>query len=138
MAAAESDGVTVYAGSIPYADMPNAVGNALVSISPQIPLKHGRSAVSPLKLFESMAAGVPVVVTDLPGLADTVRTAQCGIVVPPNDPRALANAVASLVLHPAEACSMGAKGRDAAVSQHSWRVRAEETSHVLESLIPQM
>jgi len=47
-----------------------------------------------LATLEAMAAGLPVVVTDVPGSRDLVQHEQTGLVVPPNDPRALAQAVA--------------------------------------------
>ena len=47
-----------------------------------------------LATLEAMAAGLPVVVTDVPGSRDLVQHEQTGLVVPPNDPRALAHAIA--------------------------------------------
>jgi glycosyltransferase involved in cell wall biosynthesis len=46
-----------------------------------------------LVLIESMAAGVPVVATDVPGIRDVVRHDRNGVLVPPRNPRALASAI---------------------------------------------
>jgi glycosyltransferase involved in cell wall biosynthesis len=50
-----------------------------------------------LVLIEAMAAGVPVVATDVPGVRDVVRPGQTGLLVPPRDPAALAQAIGQLI-----------------------------------------
>ncbi|MGW8257408.1 MAG: glycosyltransferase [Thermoguttaceae bacterium] len=51
----------------------------------------------PMALLEAMAAGVPVVATDVEGAAEAVRHAQDGLIVPPGDAQALAQAVADVI-----------------------------------------
>ena len=51
---------------------------------------------TPNKLFEAMAAGVPAVVSDLPGMSTIVRDAGSGILVDPTDPVAIAGAIRSI------------------------------------------
>ena len=46
---------------------------------------------TPNKLFEAMAAGVPVVASDLPGMAGIVRETGCGVLCDPTDPAAIAD-----------------------------------------------
>ena len=53
-----------------------------------------------LVLIEAMAAGVPVIATDVPGIRDVVRDGVTGLLVPPGDPAALAAAVARLSADP--------------------------------------
>lgn len=72
-------------------------GLCSIALSP----KSGKSAatsrgLSPLKVAEAHAAGCALVVSDLPGQADLVRRASSGLVVPPDDPDALALAVRTL------------------------------------------
>ena len=50
-----------------------------------------------LALLEAMAAGVPVVATDVSGLTDLVDHETTGLLVPPEDPDALAGAVVRLL-----------------------------------------
>src|SRR4029077_2279311 len=56
-------------------------------------LFHG---VRPSKLFEGMAAGKPVVLAGDGEVKQLVAQAECGLVVPPEDPRALAGAIGKL------------------------------------------
>jgi len=91
---------------------------------------HGardKGGVAPLKLFEGMAAGRPVIVTDLPFQADLVRNVGCGLVIAPGDAAGLANAVAVMAADPAAADAMGCAGRQAIETDHDWRFRVVET-----------
>lgn len=80
------------------------------------------SEASPMVVLEAMAAGVPVVATDVGGvremlLADPADPA--GVVVPPADPEAIAAAVLDLLKSPEEAARMGRGGRLLAAERFS-------------------
>ena len=91
----------VYLGRVAYRDLPGIVARSLAGLCPMSNL-GGRSetGLSPLKLYETLACAVPVVVTDFPGQADLVRECNCGLVIRPESPKALADAVAYLYHHP--------------------------------------
>lgn len=91
------------------------------------------TGLAPLKLFESLACGVPVVVSDQPGMADLVRGAGCGLVVAERDPAALACALAELAADPARAAALGRLAREEAVARHSWDAKAAD---LLAFLVP--
>lgn len=137
-AAAARDEV-VYLGMVPYRELPGVVARSLAGLSPQ-GSAGGRSATGlyPLKVFETMACGVPVVVTDHPGQADLVRSVDCGLVVPPDDPARIAGAVRQLSEAPDWATSLGKKGRRVAAHEHSWRDRADRTDLVLRDNVVRM
>lgn len=122
----------VYVGAVPYADVPHWVGHAVAALSLQRNL-NGRSAsgLSPLKLYESMACAVPVIVSEAPCQGDLVRETQSGLVIPEADPVALATAVAQLWENPDESARMGERGRRAVELCHSWDIRAEQTHQIL-------
>jgi glycosyltransferase involved in cell wall biosynthesis len=48
---------------------------------------------SPLVLFEALALGKPVIATDIPGIAEVIASEDVGLLVPPDDPSALAEAI---------------------------------------------
>lgn len=62
----------------------------------------------PNALLEAMAAGLPVVTTSAGGSAEVVVHGESGLVVPPADPEALANAIATVLADPGRAARMGA------------------------------
>lgn len=82
-------------------------------------------------ILETMASGRPLVVTDNPGLSDYVRHGETGLLVPPNDPRAMAAAVESLLADPAKAHSMGMRGRQVVEELFTSRHMADDIDAVL-------
>jgi len=70
-------------------------------------------------LVEAMAAGVPVVATDIPGYREVVRPDAEGLLVPPGNAIALAVAVRRILLDPKLAERYGAAGR-ARAARFSW------------------
>ncbi len=124
-----------YLGRVPHAEVPGIVSAAIAALSPQN-AGGGRSltGLSPVKVYESLACDTPVIVTDYPGQSELVRDAACGIVVPAEDPAALARAVRELAAHPAKARAMGARGGQTVRQQHSWDARAAQTDRLLRRL----
>ena len=86
------------------------LGKARIGVVPFLPAAN-HTDCQPTKLFEYMVAGLPVVATDLLQVGKIVRDAQCGILVEPGNPKAMANAIQWLLEHPREAQEMGDRGR---------------------------
>lgn len=127
----------VYLGQLSSGDVAALVAGSLGGLSPQSD-RLGRSSLSgmsPIKFFETMACGVPAVVTDFPGHAAIVREGRCGLVIPADDPPALARAVAQLWRDREDAVAMGRRGRLLVESQHSWHHRALSVAAILHELI---
>jgi len=82
----------------------------------------------PVKLFEFMAAGIPVVATNLRLQQQIVETAQCGMVVNPFNTSEVRAAIQYLLQHPEAAQQMGANGRKAVLQHYSW---ANEEANLL-------
>lgn len=78
----------------------------------------------PVKMFEYMAAGLPVIASDFPRWREIVEDAACGLLVDPTDPDAIADAMQWIIDHPDEAATMGRKGREAIEKRYSWSSEA--------------
>jgi glycosyltransferase involved in cell wall biosynthesis len=74
----------------------------------------------PNKLFDYMAAGIPVVASNFPLWRKIVEENECGICVDPLDPGAIAEAVRSLRSAPQKSASMGRNGRRLVDSGYNW------------------
>ncbi len=134
--AASAEERVVYLGVIPYAEVPGVLANSVAGLSPQSSVGgRGQTGLSPLKLYEMASCAAPVIVSDYPGLREFVAEHDCGLVVAPNDPQKLAEAVARLAADSDEASAMGTRGRAAVTSLHSWDARADATSKVLEGVL---
>jgi glycosyltransferase involved in cell wall biosynthesis len=92
----------------------------------------------PIKMFEYMAAGIPVVVSDFPLWAGIVNDAQCGVCVDPLDPAAIAAAIDELVTQPERARHMGENGRRAVEQKYNWGTEEQKLLALYESLTPRM
>src|SRR5262249_42322486 len=123
--AAQQSGLPVrWLGYRPHEQIPELVAGAIAGLIP-ITNPRGRSStgISPLKLYETLACGIPAVVTDLPGQAEVVRAGNCGVVIPCDDAAALAAAVAGLAADPAAARRIGPPGPAFARREPSWVAR---------------
>jgi glycosyltransferase involved in cell wall biosynthesis len=95
------------------------LGQVRVGLSVLHPEQNFLTAL-PVKMFEYMAAGIPVIASDFPLWRDIIRAADCGILVDPHDPTAIADAINHLLTHDAEAEAMGQRGRHAVEEQFNW------------------
>jgi glycosyltransferase involved in cell wall biosynthesis len=80
----------------------------------------------PVKMFEYMSAGIPVVASNFPLWKEIVEGNNCGICVDPLDPEEIAGAIQFIVNHPAEAEQMGKNGRRAVEERYNWDVEEEK------------
>lgn len=80
----------------------------------------------PTKMFEYMALGLPVVVSDFPLYRDVVERVGCGFCVDPADPERIAEALLYLSRNSGEAVAMGARGREAVIKEFNWSTEARK------------
>jgi glycosyltransferase involved in cell wall biosynthesis len=74
----------------------------------------------PIKVFEYMAAGIPIIASDFPVWRKLIEEAACGLLVNPLDPREISAAIEYILTHPLEAELMGRNGRRTMETQFNW------------------
>jgi colanic acid/amylovoran biosynthesis glycosyltransferase len=105
------DGQVVLAGPMAREHLIKLLPSASVLAAPCVVAADGNRDGLPTVLVEAMALGVPVVATDVTGIPELVRDRVTGLVVPPRDPLAVADALEQILAHPEIARRMADAGR---------------------------
>lgn len=101
------------------------IGRSLAGMVTLLPLPNHLESL-PIKMFEYMAAGIPVVASDFPYWRKLLEGVDCALFVDPADPRAIARAIDELAADPARAQAMGRRGAEAVRERFTW-AREERT-----------
>jgi glycosyltransferase involved in cell wall biosynthesis len=88
----------------------------------------------PMSLLEAMAAGCPVIASAVGGIPDVVEDGVNGILVPPGEPRALAQALAALLADPALAARLGREARATIARRYTTERALERIEQVYRAL----
>jgi starch synthase len=115
---------------LPKAEVIQLLTHALAFVCP--------SVYEPLGIvnLEAMACATAVVASRVGGIPEVVDDGVTGLLVPPDDPAALAGALNLLLRDPGRAEALGRAGRERAVSEFSWTMVAAQTAGLYESLVP--
>jgi glycosyltransferase involved in cell wall biosynthesis len=109
---------TRFSGAVQASEVPSWLARMHAATAPY----HGNRPFyfSPLKLFEYMAASLPVVASDVGNLSQVLDNGRLGLLVPPDDPSALAAKLAALADDPGLRERLGVAARAQVVANHSW------------------
>ncbi len=89
----------------------------------------------PIKLFEYMEAGLPVVVSDFPVWRKIVEDAGCGYCVDENDSQAICEAINKLLADTESARIMGENGRKAVIRKYNWKKEERKLLQIYKELV---
>ena len=92
----------------------------------------------PKVLLEAASCGRSIVATDVPGCREIVRNNINGFLVPPYDPKTLADALKVLIENPELRAKMGARGREIVKAEFSEEIVVKQTMEVYERISPQI
>jgi glycosyltransferase involved in cell wall biosynthesis len=121
-------------GRVPFGEVPDYLAAADVVVVPQRETSDTLGQ-TPAKLFDAMAIGRPIVSTRVSMIPEILDG--CGLVVPPDDVGALAQAIGYLLDHPAEATALGAKARERCVAEYSFAAARRRLFPLVERLMKQ-
>jgi glycosyltransferase involved in cell wall biosynthesis len=127
-------GRVTFTGWIPRAEVPALLASGDVLVLPNTPTAISERYTSPLKLFEYMAAGRPIVASDLPALREVLRDGETACLVAPGDAKALAGAIRRVLGDRAFAERL-ARGAFEAAAAYAWSVRAERLERLLAEVV---
>jgi glycosyltransferase involved in cell wall biosynthesis len=123
-----------YRGWVDYEALPEVLARADVGL---VCLHKAPNYVNsePTKLFEYMAAGLPVIASDFPAWREIVEGSGCGLCVDPTDPAAIAAAIEYLAEHPERRAEMGVNGRRAVLARYNWEAEGRRLNQAYEALV---
>lgn len=107
-----------FCGRVPAADLPTYYSLADLLVLPSTT----RGEAFGMVLIEALACATPVIASNLPGVRSVVAHGSDGLLVPPANPHALAQAISVLLSNPARRQAMGARGRAKVQQQYAWQV----------------
>jgi glycosyltransferase involved in cell wall biosynthesis len=110
-----------FAGMVRRAQAPRFMAAADVLVSPHA--KVHRFIGSPIKVFEYMASGKPIIATRVAQLEEILSDGETALLVPPEDPVAMADALKRLYDDRELGQRLGANARAVAGAEHSWEAR---------------
>jgi alpha-maltose-1-phosphate synthase len=138
--AAAWPGHFTFTGALPYDEIPRLLAVASVGVAPFNTTPHPalRAAGffwSPLKIYEYMAAGLPVVTAAIAPLDQIVRDGQEGALFREGDVSDLAATIARLLDDPSAARKTGLRARERVVERYSWERHCQDLERVMEQII---
>ncbi|MCT7587575.1 glycosyltransferase family 4 protein [Aliarcobacter butzleri] len=89
----------------------------------------------PVKMFEYMAAGLPVISSNIKLWKEIIDDSKCGMCVNPLEPQEIAKAVEYIISHPTESEQMGKNGKKAVLEKYNWGVEEKKLFEVYKGLM---
>jgi glycosyltransferase involved in cell wall biosynthesis len=123
---------TVHHGILPWEEVTALIrgcdlGTALFQPIPTFLLYTHENVI---KIFEYMALGLPVLISDFPKLKEFVESNDCGIAVDPTSPKAIAEAIKYLYENPDIRKRMGENGKRAFLERYNWEIEEKKLLNV--------
>ncbi len=125
--------VIKFIGKISRKEVNDLYGTARAGIVIYQPAQNHMES-QPIKLFEFMAAGLPVVSSDFPLWKEIVEGNCCGICVNPKNPKAVKKACMELVKNPDKAQELGKNGKIAVDKKYNWSIEEKKLLKLYKTL----
>lgn len=123
----------IFTGVVAYNRVPIYINASDVCTAPFILARNAKIGLSPLKLYEYMACGKPVVASNISGVSDALEASRGGVPVLPENPGALSEAVIKLLENPDLRSKLGSKGLSYVTENYSWYSVAKQVDWVCKS-----
>jgi glycosyltransferase involved in cell wall biosynthesis len=123
-----------FLGTVPFPEVAPRLAKASIGWLPRSPHDQNNLLAWPNKLVEYMAAGLPIVASDLPTQAAVIAEAGCGMVVEAISPAAHADAICYLLDNPQKARALGDAGLEASQTKFTWEADAQKLQSLYKRL----
>lgn len=123
-----------FTGRVPHESVGQYYAQMDLFANPRVDERAARY-ITPLKPFEAMALGIPVLVSDLPALREIVDPPRRGATSPPGDPRLLATAIERLIDDPELRLRLGIAGREWVRAERTWAANGPRYRAAYEAIV---
>ncbi|WP_149980569.1 glycosyltransferase family 4 protein [Pseudoalteromonas rhizosphaerae] len=115
-------------------DIQSVLGRSFAGLVTLHPIENYKDAL-PVKMFEYMASGIPVIASNITLWEEIVVSEDCGICVNPYSSKEISDAMNYLASNLEVAKAMGARGREAVLKKYNWHVEEEKLFQLYSKLI---
>ena len=124
----------IFTGKVSHSEVVSLLGTAQISVMSH-PQSTAAMSGSPMKLFEYMAAGKAIVAPSLSNIKNILTDRETGLLVPPDDPQASANALIELLENSSLRVFLGQAAKEQAFKEHSWKCTVSKLEAILFDLL---
>ena len=128
-------GAVHFVGQVPYEEVPLYIGASDVGVGPFTRARNQRIGISPMKVYEYVACGRPVVISGLPGIREWVEREGIGRIVEPDNPDELAAELGGLYRDTLLQEEVAVRGPIAVRRDHSWESIASQLARLCGGLV---
>lgn len=114
-----------YRGEVDRNEITAILENASIGVATLLPIENYLDSL-PIKMFEYMASGLPVLASNFPLWQRLVEDTGAGICVDPQNPKAIAVAVLNLMKNPSTLQEMGTRGKELIKKKYNWDTQLNE------------
>jgi len=122
----------LFVGRVNYEQIVYYINAFDVAIAPFIRERNSVIGLSPLKFFEYLACGKPVITSRIEGVEKLIEAAKCGYLFEPNDVEGLAKSIIESYCRSNELDELGKRGRKLVETRYNWEITAQRVQGVLE------
>ena len=128
-------GLLVIKQPILFEEMPQYLIKSDIGLNLVLPISNGNILASPRKLYEYLAAGLPVVGADVPTIREVIERWNCGVVVSPESPEDIARGIAQIARDENLRIMMSRNARRAAEEEYNWENEGKKLDILFSSLL---
>lgn len=121
-----------FVGKVPYEQVPKHLKQSIIGLLILQPSERYLKGSYPVKLFEYMYYGLPVIASNFYGIKEIIQKEKCGILINPKDTDEITNAITNLIKKPEKIKQMGQKGRKAVIEKYNWNDESKKLESVYE------
>jgi len=124
----------IFTGTVPHEKVPQYINISDLCVAPFLRIRNESMGLSPLKIYEYLACGKPVVASNIKGVGNLLKDSNSGIAVIPEDSAKLANSIIKLLKDKKLREKMGDNGRKFVLENYSWEISAKKTLKVFRKI----